>query len=143
MDKRCFFALSLYGCLACFSPSYSQSLRVPWNGYAHDSQHGAVSAGPTQSLNRILWSTPVDLAPDYNWTGGLFIHYGSPAVTRSNTVIVPVKVGLTSGFMIEAITGATGVTNWTQPTDYALPPHNWIPTFSPTLPPKNRLYFPG
>src|SRR5439155_5997072 len=26
---------------------------------------------------------------------------------------------------------------------YRLPPHNWVPSFSPTLTPNNRLYFPG
>ena len=120
----------------------AQSIRLPWNGYAHDSQHGAVSAVPSQPLNHILWQTPVDLNPQYSGND-LLIHYGSPLITRSNTVIVPVKVGATSGFKVEGRTGTNGVLKWTQTTDYVLPPHNWTPSFSPTLTPKNRLYFPG
>jgi hypothetical protein len=97
----------------------------------------------SQPLNHILWHTPVDLSVPANNTGELFIHYGSPLITRSNTVIVPVKTGASGGFEVEALVGATGATNWILPTDYILPPHGWIPSFSPTLTPKNRLYFPG
>jgi hypothetical protein len=41
------------------------------------------------------------------------------------------------------LNGATGATNWTAATDYILPPHNWIPSYSPALTPHNRLYFAG
>ena len=120
----------------------AQSIRFPWNGYAHDAQHDAISSVASQPLNRILWQTPTDLNPQYSGSE-LLIHYGSPSITRSNTVIVPVKTGATGGFEVEALAGATGVTNWVQPTDYILPPHNWTPSFSPVLTPKNRIYFPG
>jgi len=96
----------------------------------------------SQPINRILWQTPVDLNRQYSGSE-LLIHYGSPSITRSNTVIVPVKTGTNGGFEIEALTGATGATNWTQSTDYILPPHKWTPSFSPVLTPKNRIYFPG
>src|SRR5882724_3833564 len=120
----------------------AQSIRVPWSDYAHDAQHSAISPVASQPLHRILWQTPVDLNSQYNG-GELFIHYGSPLITRSNTVIVPVKTGASGGFRVEAHAGNTGATNWMQTTDYILPPHNWTPSFSPTLTPKNRLYFPG
>ncbi len=120
----------------------SQSIRLPWSGYGHDAQHGTISAVASQPLNRILWQTPVDLNPQYT-DGELAIHYGSPAITRSNTVIVPVKTGAAGGFEVKALTGATGTANWTRTTDYILPPHNWTPSFSTVLTPKNRLYFPG
>ena len=120
----------------------AQSIRIPWSDYAHDAQHSAISPAASQPLHRILWQTPVDLNPQY--TGGeLLIHYGSPLITRSNTVIVPVKTGASGGFRVEAHAGNTGATNWMQTTDYVLPPHNWTPSFSGTLTPKNRLYFPG
>ena len=121
----------------------AQSIRFPWSGYSHDPQHDAIAPVASQPLNRILWQTPVDLSVPATNTGELFIHYGSPLITRSNTVIVPVKTGATGGFEVEALVGATGATNWTHLTDYILPPHNWIPSFSPTLTPKNRLYFSG
>ena len=120
----------------------AQSIRFPWSGYGHEAQHDAVVPVASQSLNRILWHTPVDLNPQYSGSE-LFIHYGSPLITRSNTVIVPVKTGATGGFRVEALDGGTGATNWLRASDYILPPHNWTPSFSPALTPKNRLYFPG
>ena len=120
----------------------AQSIRFPWSGYGHESQHDAIAPVASQPLNRILWHTPVDLNPQYSGSE-LLIHYGSPLITRSNTVIVPVKTGASGGFRVEALVGATGATNWMRATDYVLPPHNWTPSFSPTLTPGNRLYFPG
>jgi hypothetical protein len=64
-------------------------------------------------------------------------------VTQANTVIVPVKTGTTGGFELEGINGANGQVKWTQTSDYVLPPHNWVPSYSPTLAPGNKLYFAG
>jgi hypothetical protein len=121
----------------------AQSIRFPWSGYGHESQHDAIAPVASQPLNHILWHTPVDLSVPTNNTGELFIHYGSPLITLSNTVIVPVKTTTSGGFEVEALVSATGATNWILPTDYILPLHGWIPSFSPTLTPRNRLYFPG
>jgi hypothetical protein len=121
----------------------AQTIRLPWSGYSHDPQHDALAPVASQPLNSIAWQTSVDLSVPADNTGELFIHYGSPLVTRSNTVIVPVKTGAAGGFRVEALAGATGATNWTAATDYVLPQHNWIPSFSPALTPGNRLYFPG
>src|SRR5579862_9910630 len=121
----------------------AQSIRVPWSDYAHDAQHSAISPVASQPLHHILWQTSVDLSVPTNNTGELFIHYGSPLITRSNTVIVPVKTTTAGGFRVEAHVGTNGALQWMQSTDYILPPHNWTPSFSPTLTPKNRLYFPG
>ena len=121
----------------------AQSIRVPWSDYAHDPQHTAISPVASQPFHRIVWQTSVDLSVPTNNTGELFIHYGSPLITRSNTVIVPVKTTSAGGFRIESRVGGTGATNWMQSTDYAPPPHGWYPSFSPTLTPRNRIYFPG
>ena len=72
----------------------AQSIRFPWSGYAHTPQHDAIASVASQPLNRILWHVPVDLNPQYSGSE-LLIHYGSPLITRSNTVIVPVKTGAT------------------------------------------------
>jgi hypothetical protein len=118
-------------------------LDAAWAGYAHDPQHTAISAVASQSLDAVRWHTPVDLNPQYSG-GDLLIHYGSPLVTPSNTVLVPVKTGATGGFRVEGHNGGDGALLWSQPTDYLLPPpHNWVPSFSPTLTPTNRLYYPG
>ena len=111
-----------------------------WSTFAGNSQHTAVSAVAAQPLEVIRWSTPVDLAPP---SGNILIHYGSPLVTPANTVVVPVKTGSTGGYRVEARNAQDGSLIWSQTTDYILPPHNWTPSFSPTLTPSNRLYFPG
>ena len=121
----------------------AQSIRIPWSDYAHDPQHTAISPVASQPLHRVIWQTSVDLSVPTNNTGELFIHYGSPLITRSNTVIVPVKTTGAGGFRVEAHVGTNGVLKWMQSTDYILPPHNWVPSFSPTLTPRNRIYFPG
>jgi len=51
-----------------------------WFGFGRDAQHSANSAIATQDLNRIAWSTPLDLAPTYTASGALLVHYGSPVV---------------------------------------------------------------
>jgi len=123
-------------------PAAAQSIRLPWSGYCHDAQHSSQSAVASQPLSRILWETPVDLDPQY-WTGELLIHYGCPLITRSNTIIVPVKTGAYGDFQVEAHSATTGAPRWILTTDYILPAHDWTPGFSPALTPKNRLYFPG
>ncbi len=114
----------------------------PWNTYARNAQHNAVSPAASQSLGRIRWQTPVDLQPAYSGNE-LLIHYGSPLVTALNTVIVPVKTASTGSFRVEAHSGTDGTVKWILPTDYVLPPHDWTPVFGPALTSKPRLYFPG
>ncbi len=114
-----------------------------WWAFGRDAQHTAQSAVASQDLNRIAWSTPVDLAPQYTTHGDLLIHYGSPVITPNNTVVVPVKTGATGGFLIEARSGATGTLIWSATSDYVLPAHNWVPSYNLTLTANGRLYAPG
>jgi hypothetical protein len=113
-----------------------------WLGFAHDAQHTANSTMAAEPLGVVRWQTPVDLNPQLSGND-LLIHYGSPLLTPSNTVIVPVKTGASGGFEVQAISGSDGTIQWTQTTDYILPPHDWTPSFQPTLTPQNRLYFAG
>jgi hypothetical protein len=113
-----------------------------WWGFGRDAQHTAVSGTVTQDLNRITWSTPIDLAPQYRPNGTLLIHYGSPVVTRRNTVIFPVKTGATSGFRIDARSGSNGTLMWSMPTEYILPAHSWVPSLNPVITSAGRLYAP-
>jgi hypothetical protein len=131
--------------LLAIGPSASSettSAGSSWSGYAHDPQHTAISINASQPLQEIAWQTPVDLAPQFSGND-LLIHYGSPLVTAANTVIVPVKTGSFDGFQVEGLSGANGAVKWTQATDYVLPPHSWVPSYSPTLTSTNRLYFAG
>ena len=113
-----------------------------WPGYGRDPQHTADSPVAAAPLGGVLWQTPVDLAPQYSGND-LLIHYGSPVATQANTVIIPVKTGAAGGFEVRGVDGATGNVKWTQTTDYALPPHDWVPSYGPTLTLGNRLYFAG
>jgi hypothetical protein len=114
-----------------------------WFGFARNAQHTALGEIATQALTTIWWSTPVDLAPPYSNNGSLLVHYGSPLITRQNTVIVPVKTGAAGGFRVEARIGANGNLLWTQDSSYRLPPHNWVPSFNPVLTPDRRVLVPA
>jgi hypothetical protein len=111
-----------------------------WSTLGGNAQHSGVSTVAAQPLETIRWSTPVDLAPPGVI---ILIHYGSPVVTPANTVIIPVKTGASSGFRVDARSGNDGALKWSATTDYLLPPHSWIPSYSPALTPNNRLYFAG
>ena len=118
----------------------AQSIALPWSGHGHDPQHTGLSQVTSKSMQRILWQSPVDLAPQYVGTT-LYAHYGSPLITRQNTVIFPVKTGANDGFRIEAHDAVTGSQTWVLLTGYSLPPHNWVPPLGLALTPKNRLYY--
>ena len=111
-----------------------------WSTHAGNPQHTAVSPTAGQPFETIRWSTPVDLAPP---SGEILIHYGSPLLTPTNTIIVPVKTGSTGRFRVEARNGTDGSLIWSQSTDYVLPPHNWTPSYAPALTSSNRVYFAG
>jgi len=113
-----------------------------WGGYGRNAQHTALADVATQSLSHIRWHTKVDLRPQYNGNE-LFIHYGSPLVTQANTVIVPVKVHATDGFRVEGRRGSDGRLLWRQFTNYRLPPHDWVPSFSPVLTAGGTLWVAG
>src|SRR5262245_47223271 len=112
------------GMLVSPGHGWGQGSGSVWGGFAGDPHHTATSTVASQALNRIRWSTPVDLDPRYRGSN-LLIHYGSPLVTTSNTVIVPVKTGATGGFRVEARSGTDGSLLWKQASNYLLPPHNW------------------
>ena len=128
--------------ISLLTPSLATAQTAAWSGYAGNAQHTANSAVASQTLGGIRWQTSMDLAPQYSGND-LLIHYGSPSVTAANTVVVPVKTGATDGFRIEGRSGTTGALLWTQNTDYTLPPHDWTPSYSPTIAPGNKVYYPG
>ncbi|MBI3714073.1 MAG: hypothetical protein HY253_14085 [Burkholderiales bacterium] len=115
----------------------------PWMSYGGNAQHEALSQVATQSYGRIVWSTPVDLAPQYSTQGYLLVHYGSPVITAKNTVILPVKTDASLTYRFEARKGENGTLIWSENSDYVMPSHRWTPTYNLTLTPNNRVYAPG
>jgi hypothetical protein len=114
-----------------------------WQSFGRSPQHTADSAIATQDLNRIGWLAPVDLAPQVDSNGELLVHYGAPIVSAFNTVVLPVKTGAAGGFRLEARSGVNGGLIWSADSDWAPPPHDWLPGFNPTLTNGGRVYFPG
>lgn len=113
-----------------------------WPGFGRDAQHTAVSAIATQDLSRIAWSTAVDLAPQYTTSGALLTHYGSPVISDHDMVVVPVKTGANGGFRVEGRNGVTGALVWSQDSDYAVPPHRWMPSYNAAITPDGRVVLP-
>jgi hypothetical protein len=122
--------------------SVAQSIADPFSQHGHDPQHTGISRFSSQPMNRIIWETPVDLNRQYSGTS-LLIHYGSPLVTRANTVILPVKTGARNGFKVEARRSIDGSLVWTETTDYSLIDTGWLPPCGIALSPKNRVWIPG
>jgi hypothetical protein len=107
--------------------------------FAGNAQHTGIFDVPAQHLDRICWSTSINL---HN-TGG-YTHYGAPLITASNTVLVPIKT--TNGFRVSAFEGASGRLKYTLSTDYLAPPADWGPVYQPVIAEETsgpRLYYPG
>ena len=108
--------------------------------FAGNAQHTSNYVTPAQSLNKIKWSTSID----FNNTTPA--HYGSPLITASNTVLVPVKTA-TNGFRIDAFDGNNnGTLKYVIATDYILPLHNWVPVYNPVITTGSfgtRMYYAG
>ena len=123
-------------------PGQGEPVLARWANYGGDARHTALSPVAAQGAQRILWSAPVDLQPQYSG-GDLFIHYGTPLVTAGNTVLFPVKTGAAGGFRVEARRGDTGALLWTLDTDYDLPDHDWVPSLGCCLLPDDRVAIPA
>lgn len=113
-----------------------------WPTYGGNAQHTGLSPAKLQGMDRIRWSTPVDLDPQYSGDN-LYIHYGSPLATPGNTLVVTVKTGATDGFKVEGRKGYSGSLLWTHVTDYTLPSHNWVPSCGPCLISPTKVVIPG
>jgi hypothetical protein len=115
-----------------------------WTEFGGNAQHTAIAAIASQPLRRIVWQTPVDLAPQYGGGGSyLLTHYGSPVISSRNTVLLPVKTTASGSFRFEARNGSNGALLWSATSDYVVPPHNWFPSYNLTLTQTGRLYAPG
>ena len=123
----------VFSLLVATAGGQGAALAQAWPGYAGGPQHGALSKVASQFPQAIIWSTPVDLFSTAQF-GYLNIHYGSPVITAANTVIVPVKTGVTGGFRMEAHSGGNGSLLWQLDSDYQLPPsYDWTLPFQIVL----------
>src|SRR6185369_9033147 len=107
--------------------------------FAGNSQHAGIYDVPAQPLRQIHWSARID----YNGASGSS-HYGGALIKPANTVITPVRTN--TSYRIHAYDGATGSLKYFLPTDYVMPPHNWMPVYQPVIANSDagaRLYYPG
>lgn len=131
-----FFAAGLLCCLFAFTSGRVFAQATNFGGNA---QHTSNYAVPAQNLNTIKWTTNIDfnnISP---------AHYGSPLITDSNTVLVPVKTA-SNGFRVDAFNGANGALKYVTATDYILPAHNWVPVYNPCVATGSfgtRMYYAG
>lgn len=115
-----------------------------WATLGANAQHWAQAPAASQPLQRVLWSRPVDLDPQYTSSGELLIHYGSSLITHNNVILWPTKTGATDGFRIEAHNALTGGWMYAMTTDYSLPSgSSWTPSCGPALSNDGILYVPG
>jgi len=114
------------------------ALAQGWQCYAQNPGHTAIAGVQSQTPLVIQWSEPVDLHPTYSG-GNLYAHYGSPAITRANTILVPVKTGTSNGFEVIAYSFNAGTLSqvWTFVTDYTVPSCGWLPVCGITLTPND------
>ena len=95
--------------------------------FAGNAQHTGIYGASAQTLNRVIWSTKIDL----NNNGG-YAHYGAPLITASNAVLVPVRT--TNGFRVNAFEGKTGRLKYSLATDYIPQPGlAWHPPYQPAI----------
>ena len=88
-------------CLCLSSPALADA--PAWRGYAGNSQHTAAAPVKAQTLRHKHWKTKVDLQAQGDF---ILVHYASPMITASNTVLVAVKTGFSGRFKMEARGGA-------------------------------------
>ena len=124
-------------------PAPSPATAPFWANYGGNAQHQAQTLIATQALQRIVWSTPVDLAPPYRAGGFLLIHYGTPVISGGNTVLVPVKTTSAGDFEVQARKATDGSLLWTLKSDYQLPASSWTPSWNIGLDFKGRLFAPA
>ena len=97
----------------------------------------------TQPLDRIVWQTPVDLAPQYLANGVAAHPLRLAGRHDAQHRGVPVKTGAAGGFRVEARAGATGALAVVGADRLLLPPHNWMPRYNVALTQRRRLYCAG
>ena len=131
------FVMFIAGTCALLWAANASAQTGAWLTHSHDEQHTALSTVQSQPLSKIHWHTPVDLFPPQ---GEIFIHYGSPLVTASNTVIVPVKTGNNS-YRVQAMNGGTGKKIWQLNTGWQSPGATFVPGLGATIS-GNTLFVP-
>ena len=138
-------SILVFASLVVFASAHAQTGSPNWGSHSRSFTHRANAPAPTQPLNRVLWSTPVDRHPQYDGDI-LLVHYGSPLITHNNVICVPVKTGTTDGWAVEGRNATTGSLIYTFATDYSIPGYAELPvtpSFSPALSTDGRLYVPA
>lgn len=121
------FALAIApGAPQAHASTLSLAMSDPWPQHCRNSQHTGAAPAPLQPLQRIVWSAPVDMAPQYSGTA-LLIHYTSPLITRGGTVVFPVKTDAAGHYMLDGRKATNGARRWSMQTDWIPPSSGWGP----------------
>ena len=140
--------VSVAGAQAASPRGHGQRGAVEWAGFAANAQHTAVARARPQPFRRVRWRAKVDLAPPLLF-GTLPIHYGSPMITAANTVLVPTRISVKAGFVVDAYSGRSGARRWSLRTDWRPLPFAsggrqvWVPPLPATLTPSASLAVAG
>ncbi len=105
-------------------------------GSRYNSQHWGAPRIRAQPLNRGKWSAPIDFQP------ANLGHYGTPMVTRDNTVVFPVKTGSIGTFHVEGRRASDGALIWSLNTAYDPPPAGWVLSCGASLTPIGGMVVP-
>lgn len=136
--------ITLAALLGVSSLAFAQTGIPHWATHGRTSDHRGQSPAPTQPLERVLWSKPVDFMPQYTGSGALLIHYGTPLITQNNVILFPVKTGATDTFVVDGRNALTGAGIFRMKTDYSLATGtSWLPSMGPALTHDGRLYVPA
>jgi hypothetical protein len=122
------------------------SARIPWtyswSGYGGNAQHTALSPAGINTGSAVLWSFPIDTNPQYSGNE-LLTHYGEPCVTPMQNLVVSQRQN-NGSFKVVGLNPLTPLhpfvppyytwsITWSAASSYTFPPHNWTPSFGPTL----------
>jgi len=145
------FRIALFAAIGGLVTLSASSFAQPfWAQYGRNAQHTGIVTTGIQTMNSVLWQTPVDLEPPYSGTD-LLIHYGSPLIASGGTLVLPVRTGpgatwptVGDTYQIEGHDPGTGSLIYKVPTDFVdWMPHDWTPDIGTAIDSGNKLYIPG
>ena len=112
----------------------AQAAQPSWGGYARNPQH---TRSPTSPRSRCSASAgrrrSTCAAAVRRHRSADPLRLAARSTRKQHRRRPGEDAGRPTASASRAVAAATATLLWTQPTDYALPPHDWTPSFSPAL----------